>query len=174
MVMTCPLLLQVHVWWVDGSTSVCFPQDLYKVGEYDSDDGELWDGADDSSMDSDDAGSWRTTYESDGTADEADVAANDGDAISLTTLLTEGGPMLKTRLVGNIEKARVAMSRLEEIFTQNPGLQSTQVMRQLLDCYKECRSVAAAGLPHVVPVRDCTLCHYCYVPCRVVHASGRL
>lgn len=36
----CP---QVSVWWVDGRTSVCYPQDLYKVGEYDSDDGELWD-----------------------------------------------------------------------------------------------------------------------------------
>ena len=53
-----------------------------------------------------------------------------------------GPPLnMKTRLVANIEKARLAMSRLEEIFTQNPGLQSTQVMKQLLDCYKECRSV---------------------------------
>lgn len=33
----------MSVWWVDGRTSVCYPQDLYKVGEYDSDDGELWD-----------------------------------------------------------------------------------------------------------------------------------
>lgn len=37
------LFLQVSVWWVDGQKSVCYPQDLYKVGEYDSDDGELWD-----------------------------------------------------------------------------------------------------------------------------------
>ena len=47
--------------------------------------------------------------------------------------------MLKTRLVANIEKARIGMSRLEEIFTQNPALQTTAVMKQLLDCYKECR-----------------------------------
>jgi len=36
---------QVHVWWAaaagEGVRSSCWPQDLYKVGEYDSDDGEL-------------------------------------------------------------------------------------------------------------------------------------
>ncbi|KAG8238849.1 hypothetical protein J437_LFUL018746 [Ladona fulva] len=34
---------RVQVWWVDGHISMCWPQDLYKVGEYDSDEGELWD-----------------------------------------------------------------------------------------------------------------------------------
>lgn len=52
---------------------------------------------------------------------------------------SESEGLLKTRLVANIEKARIAMSRLEEIFTQNPALQTTAVMKQLLDCYKECR-----------------------------------
>lgn len=33
---------RVKVWWVDGHTSMCWPQDLYKVGEYDSEEGELW------------------------------------------------------------------------------------------------------------------------------------
>ena len=47
--------------------------------------------------------------------------------------------MLKPKLAANIEKARIAMSRLEEIFTQNPSLQTTSVMRQLLDVYKDCR-----------------------------------
>lgn len=32
----------MRVWWVDGHISMCWPQDLYKVGEYDSDEGELW------------------------------------------------------------------------------------------------------------------------------------
>jgi hypothetical protein len=50
--------------------------------------------------------------------------------------------MLKPKLAANIEKARIAMSRLEEIFTQNPSLQTTSVMRQLLDVYKDCRLVA--------------------------------
>lgn len=35
-------LTQVRVWWVDGHISMCWPQDLYKCGEYDSEDGELW------------------------------------------------------------------------------------------------------------------------------------
>lgn len=46
---------------------------------------------------------------------------------------------LKPKLGANIEKARIAMSRLEEIFTQNPALQTSGVMRQLLDVYKDCR-----------------------------------
>lgn len=50
--------------------------------------------------------------------------------------------MLKPKLAANIEKARIAMSRLEEIFTQNPSLQTTSVMRQLLDVYKDCRLVS--------------------------------
>lgn len=108
---------EVSVWWVDGQKSVCYPQDLYKVGEYDSDDGELWD---DTASDE----SWETESEHSVIAEESE---------------SESEGLLKTRLVANIEKARIAMSRLEEIFTQNPALQTTAVMKQLLDCYKECR-----------------------------------
>lgn len=46
---------QVNVYWVDGHTSMCWPQDLYKVGEYDSDEGDIW--ADDGSSSED---SWET------------------------------------------------------------------------------------------------------------------
>jgi ubiquitin-conjugating enzyme E2 O len=46
---------------------------------------------------------------------------------------------LKPKLAANIEKARIAMSRLEEIFTKNPSLQTTDVMRKLLEVYKDCR-----------------------------------
>ena len=46
---------------------------------------------------------------------------------------------LRPKLAANIEKARIAMSRLEEIFTQNPALQNTDVMRKLLEVYKDCR-----------------------------------
>lgn len=108
---------EVSVWWVDGQKSVCYPQDLYKVGEYDSDEGELWD---DTASDE----SWETESEHSVIAEESE---------------SESEGLLKTRLVANIEKARIAMSRLEEIFTQNPSLQTTAVMKQLLDCYKECR-----------------------------------
>lgn len=109
----------VRVWWVDGHVSMSWPQDLYKVGEYDSDEGELWD---DGSSDA----SWETESEDCFIAD--DICPEED--------LEE---VLKPKLAANIEKARIAMSRLEEIFTQNPSLQTTSVMRQLLDVYKDCR-----------------------------------
>lgn len=110
---------RVKVWWVDGHVSMCWPQDLYKVGEYDSDEGELWD---DVSSDA----SWETELE------DCFIADNDG---------TEQTELenIKPKLAAHIEKARIAMSRLEEIFTQNPSLQTTEVMRKLLDVYKDCR-----------------------------------
>ncbi|XP_012217325.1 (E3-independent) E2 ubiquitin-conjugating enzyme UBE2O [Linepithema humile] len=110
---------RVKVWWVGGHISMCWPQDLYKVGEYDSDEGELWD---DVSSDS----SWETELE------DCFIADNDG------TEQTEF-ENIKPKLAAHIEKARIAMSRLEEIFTQNPLLQTTEVMRKLLEVYKDCR-----------------------------------
>ncbi|XP_076635753.1 (E3-independent) E2 ubiquitin-conjugating enzyme UBE2O [Colletes latitarsis] len=110
---------RVKVWWVDGHVSMCWPQDLYKVGEYDSDEGELWD---DVSSDA----SWETELE--------DCFIADTDATEQTELEN-----IKPRLAAHIEKARIAMSRLEEIFTQNPSLQTTEVMRKLLEVYKDCR-----------------------------------
>lgn len=110
---------RVKVWWVDGHISMCWPQDLYKVSDYDSDEGELWD---DVSSDS----SWETELE------DCFIADNDG---------TEQTELenIKPKLAAHIEKARIAMSRLEEIFTQNPSLQTTEVMRKLLEVYKDCR-----------------------------------
>lgn len=110
---------RVKVWWVDGHVSMCWPQDLYKVGEYDSDEGELWD---DVSSDA----SWETELE--------DCFIADTDGTEQTELEN-----IKPKLAAHIEKARIAMSRLEEIFTQNPSLQTTEVMRKLLDVYKDCR-----------------------------------
>ncbi|XP_015597896.1 (E3-independent) E2 ubiquitin-conjugating enzyme UBE2O [Cephus cinctus] len=108
---------RVKVWWVDGHVSMCWPQDLYKIGEYDSDEGELWD-------DVSSGGSWETEFE------DCFIADNDG---------TEQTENIKPKLAAHIEKARIAMSRLEEIFTQNPSLQTTEVMRKLLEVYKDCR-----------------------------------
>ncbi|XP_035735037.1 (E3-independent) E2 ubiquitin-conjugating enzyme UBE2O-like [Vespa mandarinia] len=110
---------RVKVWWVDGHISMCWPQDLYKVGEYDSDEGELWD---DVSSDA----SWETELE--------DCFIADTDTTEQTEL-----EIIKPKLAAHIEKARIAMSRLEEIFTQNPSLQTTEVMRKLLEVYKDCR-----------------------------------
>ncbi|XP_034193400.1 (E3-independent) E2 ubiquitin-conjugating enzyme [Osmia lignaria lignaria] len=110
---------RVKVWWVDGHVSMCWPQDLYKVGEYDSDEGELWD---DVSSDA----SWETELE--------DCFIADTDATEQTELEN-----IKPKLAAHIEKARISLSRLEEIFTQNPSLQTTEVMRRLLEVYKDCR-----------------------------------
>lgn len=110
----------VRVWWVEGHISMCWPQDLYKVGEYDSDEGELWDDG------TSDDGSWQTESEDCCTCPEDNVEETSDEN-------------LKPKLVANIEKARIAMSRLEEIFTQNPSLQTTDVMRKLLEVYKDCR-----------------------------------
>ncbi|KAL0132179.1 hypothetical protein PUN28_000153 [Cardiocondyla obscurior] len=110
---------RVKVWWIDDHISMCWPQDLYKVGEYDSDEGELWDEV---SSDS----SWETELE------DCVIADNDGtEQMELDNI--------KPKLAAHIEKARIAMSRLEEIFTQNPSLQTTEVMRKLLEVYKDCR-----------------------------------
>ncbi|XP_012138962.2 (E3-independent) E2 ubiquitin-conjugating enzyme isoform X1 [Megachile rotundata] len=110
---------RVKVWWVDGHVSMCWPQDLYKVGEYDSDEGELWD---DVSSDA----SWETELE--------DCFIADTDGTEQTELEN-----IKPKLAAHIEKARISLSRLEAIFTQNPSLQTTDVMRRLLEVYKDCR-----------------------------------
>ncbi|XP_017790324.1 PREDICTED: (E3-independent) E2 ubiquitin-conjugating enzyme UBE2O [Habropoda laboriosa] len=109
---------RVKVWWVDGHVSMCWPQDLYKVGEYDSDEGG------DEGVSSD--ASWETEME--------DCFIADTDGTEQTELES-----IKPKLAAHIEKARIAMSRLEEIFTQNPSLQTTEVMRKLLEVYKDCR-----------------------------------
>lgn len=108
--------------------SMCWPQDLYKVGDYDSDEGELWD---DVSSDA----SWETELEDCFIADQDGGGGGNGGGGG-------GGEQtesIKPKLAAHIEKARIAMSRLEEIFTQNPALQTTEVMRRLLEVYKDCR-----------------------------------
>lgn len=34
---------QVRVWWANSTITACWPQDLFRLGEYDSDEGEIWD-----------------------------------------------------------------------------------------------------------------------------------
>lgn len=103
---------RVNVCWVDGHVSMCWPQDLYKVGDYD---GELWD-------DASSEGSWETESEGSFVAEEDIIHQS-----------------LKCKLAANIEKARIVMSRLEELFTQNPALQTLDIMKNLLEVYKNCR-----------------------------------
>eukprot|EP00092_Neocalanus_flemingeri_P034351 GFUD01037358.1.p1 GENE.GFUD01037358.1~~GFUD01037358.1.p1 ORF type:complete len:1189 (+),score=379.97 GFUD01037358.1:41-3607(+) len=122
---------QVSVWWAGegdgkGVRSTCWPQDLYKVGEYDSDEGELWEDEDESGDESGND-SWETEEEQEGFED-----------VKPEELHTDEMD-IKPKLAAKIEKARIAMTRLEEIFSENPTLQTQGVMKQLLDVYKDCR-----------------------------------
>ncbi|XP_028163127.1 (E3-independent) E2 ubiquitin-conjugating enzyme isoform X2 [Ostrinia furnacalis] len=169
---------RVKVWWVDGHTSMCWPQDLYKVGEYDSEDGELW-GSDGSGSDD----SWETQS----SAHDASPRTPDAPPPAPTTPPPVNGPLaelhreagaflvfvnppveaamnnmavtsspgaanaadasapavvpklLEPRVAAHIERGRVAMRRLEEMFAKHPTLQSQEIMRKLLNLYKDCR-----------------------------------
>jgi hypothetical protein len=77
----------VIVWWAgeaesDDVVSPCWPQDLYKVGEYDSDEGELWAEDEEDGDEGDDAedgseASWTTESEDEVEVDESAVFHND-------------------------------------------------------------------------------------------------
>ncbi|XP_042903000.1 (E3-independent) E2 ubiquitin-conjugating enzyme UBE2O isoform X2 [Parasteatoda tepidariorum] len=138
---------QVEVSWVSGEKSLCYPQELYRVGEYDSDD--LW--ADDDSFSDED--SWETESEKsvlgieDGpTEKEVDITAKELEKVSLKKLFQDddeneekSAEDMQEKLLANIEKLRAGMARLEEVFTQNPTLQTCNVMRRLLELYKHCK-----------------------------------
>ncbi|CAG9807710.1 unnamed protein product [Chironomus riparius] len=102
---------RVKVWWVDGTVSMCWPQDLFEVGQYDSENNFWGNGGD-----SDDE-SWQTEDE----------------------FSEPGGMPQQQHLTANLERARKAMARLEELFIINPNLQSQEVMKKLLMVYKKCR-----------------------------------
>lgn len=105
---------RVKVWWVDGHISMCWPQDLFEVGQYDADN-NFW-GNNESDNDS-----WET---------ESEVSEPGG---------IPQKSISEPQLSANLERARVAMARLEEIFIINPNLQNHEVMRKLLAVYKKCR-----------------------------------
>lgn len=102
---------RVKVWWVDGTVTMCWPQDLFEVGQYDSENNFWGNGGD-----SDDE-SWQTEDE----------------------FSEPGGMPQQQHLTANLERARKAMARLEELFIINPNLQSQEVMKKLLMVYKKCR-----------------------------------
>ena len=112
---------QVLVWWANSTTSACWPQDLYKIGEYDSDDGELWDDNDDDLDEDGSQSSWETASEEDEQTSELD------------------GTCVRSRLAASIERARIAMTKLEDIFNDKTNNYTSAVIKQLLDVYKNCR-----------------------------------
>lgn len=156
---------RVKVWWVDGHTSMCWPQDLYKVGEYDSEEGELW-GSDGSASED----SWETqssahdpeprTPDRPQTPTSPDqIVSNNAlgsDVITAEIMMTDNNfathqcvltsavgaavpKLLEPRVAAHIDRGRVAMQRLEEMFAKQPSLQNQDVMRKLLNLYKDCR-----------------------------------
>uniref|UniRef100_A0A1A9WYQ4 UBIQUITIN_CONJUGAT_2 domain-containing protein n=1 Tax=Glossina brevipalpis TaxID=37001 RepID=A0A1A9WYQ4_9MUSC len=108
---------RVKVWWVDGHVSMCWPQDLFEVGQYDAA-AEAW------TQDSED--SWETESEN----------SEYGGGVGTNNIQVS---LAESQILTNIEKARVAISRLEEIFNINPNLQNPEVMKKLLNVYKSCR-----------------------------------
>lgn len=104
---------------------------MYRVGDYDSDEGELWDDEDDED-DDEQANSLDVAHDASWETQSEDSVPGDVD-------VTNTDIALRYRLAANIERSCDAMARLEEMFTQNPALQGRDVMRKLLDVYKDCR-----------------------------------
>ncbi|KAH9631978.1 hypothetical protein HF086_000315 [Spodoptera exigua] len=132
---------RVKVWWVDGHTSMCWPQDLYK---YDSEEGELWGSEGSGSEDS-----WETqssAHEPEPRTPDA-LPATPPDLAPAAVAGVEcgscgegsAGPgpgpagagavprLLEPRVAAHIERGRVAMRKLEEMFAKHPTLQSQEV-----------------------------------------------
>ncbi|XP_058812642.1 (E3-independent) E2 ubiquitin-conjugating enzyme [Topomyia yanbarensis] len=103
----------VKVWWVDDHVSMCWPQDIFEVGQYDSEN-NFWGNDSDNN-------SWETEDET------SELGGLSPQRVS------------KPKLAANLERARVAMARLEELFIINPHLQNQEIMKKLLMVYKKCR-----------------------------------
>ncbi|XP_028043776.1 (E3-independent) E2 ubiquitin-conjugating enzyme isoform X1 [Bombyx mandarina] len=133
---------RVKVWWVDGHISMCWPQDLYKVGEYDSEEGELWGSEGSASEDSWETQSSHAEHEPrtpDVTPILPKVENQQVPAVESTSSGLTIPRLLEPRVAAHIERGRVAMRRLEEMFAKHPALQTQEIMRKLLNLYKDCR-----------------------------------
>lgn len=105
---------RVKVWWVDGHVSMCWPQDLFEVGQPEE---SFW-----ISGDSENDDDWETESETSEFGSQTDI-------------------QLKPQLSYNLERARIAMTHLEEMFILNPNLENQGVVRKLLEVYKKCRFI---------------------------------
>ncbi|CAH2233019.1 jg705 [Pararge aegeria aegeria] len=139
----------------------CFPGDFVingaanveenqQVGEYDSEDGELW-GSDGSGSED----SWETQSSvpeprtpdvlppARSTSDEQPpmpvFASSPSEEQAFVPAESSLPKLLEPRVAAHIERSRLAMRRLEELFAKHPTLQSQEIMRKLLNLYKDCR-----------------------------------
>ena len=115
---------QVLVRWADGREARCWPQDLYKLGEYDSDDEDgFWgDQDDDGDGDYSSDGSWETESEHSVSGDEAANADDDLQASSAD---------LRRQLASHIDKLRVAIAKLEDLLKGKTGESDTLSANQI-------------------------------------------
>ncbi|KAG4067201.1 hypothetical protein HA402_000192 [Bradysia odoriphaga] len=104
---------RVKVWWVDGHVSMCWPQDLFEVGQPED---SFWIG------ESENSDEWETESETSEPGSQTDT-------------------QLRPQLSYNLERARIAMAHLEEMFKLNPKLENDGVVRKLLEVYKKCRFI---------------------------------
>ena len=127
---------QVSVWWAGergGVRSSCWPQDLYRVGEYDSEEGELWDHEDDDEESDGGNESWETEEEEETIGD-----AKEEDILNVAFVEEED---MRCKLAEKVEKAGLAMSRLESLLTAHPSLQSPLVVKTLLEVVRDCKAL---------------------------------
>lgn len=97
---------RVKVWWVDGHISMCWPQDLFEVGQPED---SFW-----ISGDSENDDEWETESETSEPGSQTDT-------------------QLKPQLSYNLERARIAMEHLEDMFKLNPNLENQGVRIALSD-----------------------------------------
>ena len=113
--------------------SSCWPQDLYRVGEYDSEEGELWDHEDDDEESDGGNESWETEEEEETIGD-----AKEEDILNVAFVEEED---MRCKLAEKVEKAGLAMSRLESLLTAHPSLQSPLVVKTLLEVVRDCKAL---------------------------------
>lgn len=93
---------KVKVWWIDGHVSMCWPQDLFEVAQYDSSDWE-----------NDSGDSWETESEN------SELGGN--------YPAPSKARSIESQILANIDRARVALIRLEEILFCHAYLQDSEV-----------------------------------------------
>nr|XP_040565995.1 LOW QUALITY PROTEIN: (E3-independent) E2 ubiquitin-conjugating enzyme UBE2O-like [Lepeophtheirus salmonis] len=121
---------KVTVWWANKKTTECWPQDLYKVGEYDSDEGELWDD------DSDFEGEEKDEVEEDSWVMLTKLVGSGESEKTSESIVSEKCP--RVIVFGLFEKIRTSLQKLEENFSEASKPQTSAMLEKLWEIYKDC------------------------------------
>jgi len=122
---------RVKIWWASKNeaekfSSSCWPQDIYKVGEYDSDEGELWDNDEDEDGDDSDD-SWSTESEHEVNEDEGEIHNE--------------AKELETKIVLNLENARVSLMKVDQILSGNANKESLSTIKKVVAVVTLCKGL---------------------------------